>query len=98
MHGTKGVTSIASRITARLIDAELGVWIFAFLGLTLSTASCLTFYLGDNAGLAHEGFEDAVRPTKSDPIQPCFVSRWRPRAGDAYRGRFGETWHQIRKE
>jgi len=56
------------------IDAGVDEWIFAFLGLTLFTASCLTFCLGDNAGLDHDGFEDAVRPTESDPIQPCFVS------------------------
>ena len=48
--------------------------IFTFLGLTLSTASCLTFCLGGLAGLDHDGFEDAVRPTESDPIQPCFVA------------------------
>ncbi len=52
----------------------MSVWISAFLGRTLSIASGLTSCLGDNAGLDHDGFEDAVRPTKSDPIRPCFVN------------------------
>ena len=29
----------------------------------------------DWAGLDHNGFEYAVRPTESDPIRPCFVSK-----------------------
>lgn len=44
----------------------------SFLGQALS--SCLTFCPGDKTGLDHEGFEDVVRPTKPDPIQPCFVA------------------------
>lgn len=41
----------------------------------VSCASGLAFCLGDSTELDHEGFEDAVRPTESDPIQLCFVSR-----------------------
>ncbi len=61
------------------LDAENEL--FTFLGLTLTAASRLTFCLGDHTGLDHDGFEDAVRPTKSDPIQPCFVSRQPALAG-----------------
>jgi hypothetical protein len=46
---------------------------FTFLDGNGVGCNWTTFTPGDNAGLDHNGFEDAVRPTKSDPIQPCFV-------------------------
>jgi hypothetical protein len=65
--------STASRIAPKSIAAQLIFRSLTFLGLALPIAKCVTFCLGDYAGLDHNGFEDAVRPTKSDPIQPCFV-------------------------
>ncbi len=59
----------------RLLGAEANVWDFStFLCLALNIASCLASRLGDLAGLDYDGFEDAVRPTESDPIRPCLVS------------------------
>jgi hypothetical protein len=54
----------------------LGIRIFAFLGgaLSIPLPNVLPW---DKTGPDHEGFEDAVRPTKSDPIQPCFVDQER---------------------
>src|SRR5208282_5641793 len=65
-RGTKGITSIAN--SAGMVCGS------AFLGRTLSIASRLTSCLGDNAGPDHDGFEGAVRPTKSNQIRSSPVS------------------------
>jgi hypothetical protein len=52
----------------------------------------------DLAGLDHDGSEDEVRPTASDPIQPCFVSGWGSQAELSESRGVVEAWHQIRKE
>ena len=55
-------------------EAERSVPIFSFPRPERRSLLMPNVLLGDNTGLDHDGFEDAVRPTKSDPIQPCFVA------------------------
>src|SRR5208282_5758350 len=66
-RGTKGIASIA-------VVAGMGVLDFGFPRPDVTIASRLTFCRGDNAGLDHDGFEDAVRPTKSNQIRSSPVS------------------------
>lgn len=60
------------RLTGASDQIEAGSDFSTFLGLTLSIASDLTLCLGNQAGLDHNGFEYAGRPTKSDPDPALF--------------------------